>query len=316
MSRSLIASALLVMVAMGAPDARAQSRGDLDRALERNKDVVEWYLALVNEGDVERLREIVDPDYIEHASYAPDGRDAHLAMVADNASTSDDGVPHERTDLIRMIAEGSEVWTYSRVDRAGTIMARIDMFRLDDGQIAEHWAVREDIALDRVNANDQWAVGKGPQDADTQPTRTRTASSPAALERNKQIGRLFFQYTEAADLSEREKLREIAAPDYIQHNAGIRDGIDLFLTRSEPLPNHLIVRMLAEGGYVWCLNIPSFADGAPEGIERVNFNQWRIQDGRLAEHWGTYETAPADRPHTNDWLGYGRTHTRDFSRVP
>ena len=69
----------------------------------------------------------------------------------------------ERPALIRMIAERAEVWTYSRVNAAGTLMARIDMFRIENDLVAEHWAVQEKVTLQRANANDQWAMGSGPQ---------------------------------------------------------------------------------------------------------------------------------------------------------
>ena len=123
----------------------------------------------------------------------------------------------------------------------------------------------------------------------------------------------FFQYAEATDVNERRKLLDIATPEYIQHNARGSDGIAAFATRPMPLPQHMNVRLLAEGDYVWSLNVPNFADGAGDGVERINFNQWRLENGRLAEHWGTYESVPANRRNPNDFLGYGRTKTGDLT---
>lgn len=293
----------------------AQAPSSTRSPLEGNKDLVERYFSLVDRADVAGVTALVSPDYIEHASYAADGREALLKRVVANASSADGpSIRRERGELVRMIAERDHVWSFSRVTIDGAIFGRIDMFRLEGNQIAEHWAVQEKVSLQRTNANDQWAMGKGPQKFENQPKRATKAVSADELERNKQTARLFFQYAEATDLTERRKLLEIATPEYVQHNARGSDGIQAFTTRPNPLPHHMNVRMLAEGDWVWSLNVPNFAQGARDGIEQVNFNQWRLEGGKLAEHWGIYESVPAQRPNSNDFLGYGRTHTRDLTR--
>ena len=314
MKQVAIAAAIVTAALAVTTSGQGVQRAGLNPALERNKDVLERYFTLADKGDVAGLAGVVGAGYIEHASYAADGRDALLKRVTENLQVDDAGARRERSELIRMIAEHDQVWTYSRVNAAGTAIARIEMFRLEDGKIAEHWTVQEKVNRERTNANDQWAVGKGPRSVEGQPKRVSKAVSPAELERNKLVGRLLFQYAEATDTVERKKLLDIATPEYIQHNARGSDGIQAFTTRPNPLPHDMNVRMLAEGDFVWSLNVPDFAQGAREGIERVNFNQWRIENGRLAEHWGTYESVPAQRLNTNDFLGYGRTHTRDFTR--
>jgi predicted SnoaL-like aldol condensation-catalyzing enzyme len=291
-----------------APNARRSS-------LEGNKDVVGRYFSLVEKADIAGLTAIVSPDYIEHAAYAADGRAALFKRVVENAANAEgSSLRRERGELVRMIAERDQVWTFSRVDAAGAIIGRIDMFRLEADRIVEHWAVQEKVNLERTNANDQWAMGKGPQQFEEQPKRVSRIAPADELERNKHVARLFFQYAEATDMAERRKLLAIATPAYVQHNARGADGIQAFTTRPNPLPHHMNVRMLAEGDWVWSLNVPGFAQGARDGFEQVNFNQWRLEGGKLAEHWGIYERVPAERPNTNDFLGYGRTHTRDFSR--
>lgn len=304
-------AALVVLSAAAA--AQSSQRAALNPVLERHKDLVERFFAAVDAADLQTLRAVVGADYIEHASYAADGRDALLERATENAEV-ENGARRERVALVRMIGEGDQVWTYSRVQAAGTLMARIDMFRIDHDVIAEHWAVQETVNLQRANANDQWAVGKGAQNVDPQPKRVTKVVSAEELNRNKEVSRLFFQYAEAIDPDERRKLLDIATPAYIQHNAQGQDGIGGFVTRASPLPHHMNVRILAEGDFVWSLNVPNFAQGMRDGIERVNFNQWRLENGKLAEHWGTYESVPAARPNGNDVLGFGRTHTRDFTR--
>ncbi len=44
-------------------------------------------------------------DYVEHASYQADGRDALLASVADNVKPAGTAGRREKSDVIRMLAE-------------------------------------------------------------------------------------------------------------------------------------------------------------------------------------------------------------------
>ena len=79
-------------------------------ALEKNKDVVEQFFMLADSGSVDALRKIVSADYIEHASYAVDGRDALLKAVTENVGTNESGVRKEKSEIVRMLAEGDQVW--------------------------------------------------------------------------------------------------------------------------------------------------------------------------------------------------------------
>jgi predicted SnoaL-like aldol condensation-catalyzing enzyme len=321
---------------------QAQRSDTSQTVLEKNKDLIEQFFLLADKGDVDKLRPLISVDFIEHASYAPDGRDALLRVVSENVRPNDSGVRQEKSEVIRMLAEGDQVWVYTRVTSPGTTIARVNMFRVEGGRtIAEHWAVQEVVNLQRANANDQWAVGMGSQNAATQPKRVTKVVSHEQLERNKEVMRKFFLYSESSDPAERIKLLDWATTGpggYIQHNANGQDGIEGFAGARRggpaapggrgdgvaagarggrgggPLPHHMLVRALAEGDYVWCLNIPDFARGSAQMPERANFNQWRLENGKLAEHWGTYETVQPNRANTNDFLGFGRTQTRDLTR--
>lgn len=67
--------------------------------------------------------------------------------------------------------------------------------------------------------------------------------------------------------------------------------------------------MLAEGNLVWVLI------GDP-GLGRGQVNQFRLQDGMIAEHWGVYQSAPAfeTRRNTNTFLGYSRSPAMVYRR--
>ena len=105
--------------------------------LEQNKrTVVAYYELAFNEHKPEEAVErYVGSQYIQHNPQAPDGPEAFVAFV--------NAFPELSVDIRRVIAEGDLVVThgvvkFSAEDR-GTVA--VDIFRLDDGKVVEHWDV-------------------------------------------------------------------------------------------------------------------------------------------------------------------------------
>ena len=105
--------------------------------LEQNKrTVVEYYELAFNEHKPEEAVErYVGPRYIQHNPQAPDGPEAFIAFV--------NAFPEISVDIRRVIAEDDLVVTHGVVKFAaedrGTVA--VDIFRLEDGRVVEHWDV-------------------------------------------------------------------------------------------------------------------------------------------------------------------------------
>ena len=102
----------------------------------------EFVRAFYLERDVRRAFEtFVAPDYIQHNPGLPDGRDAAIAalepMFAD---------PDFHADLKRVLADGEYgiIHLHGRRtgQRGGAVM---DMYRVADGRIVEHWDVIQEM---------------------------------------------------------------------------------------------------------------------------------------------------------------------------
>jgi predicted SnoaL-like aldol condensation-catalyzing enzyme len=94
------------------------------------------------ERDVRRAFEtFVAPGYIQHNPGIPDGRDAAIAALVPMFSD-----PDFHTDLKRILADGDygviHLHGYRCGQRGGAVM---DMYRVDGGQIVEHWDVIQPI---------------------------------------------------------------------------------------------------------------------------------------------------------------------------
>ena len=53
--------------------------------------------------------------------------------------------------------------------------------------------------------------------------------------------------------------------------------------------------MLAEGSFVLCA-----AEGAVDGVHSALYDLYRVEGGRIAEHWGSVEAIPPREVWNND----------------
>ncbi len=99
--------------------------------------------------DSARVDEYIAADYIQHHQNVEPGREA-LKSFLDWASSQ----PGEAEQILhRAFVDGDHVTLHYHVIRhAGDAgFAVMDIFRVENGKIAEHWDVMQDIDPDRLN---------------------------------------------------------------------------------------------------------------------------------------------------------------------
>jgi predicted SnoaL-like aldol condensation-catalyzing enzyme len=120
---------------------------------ERNKQIVrEFYdLAFNEKKPAEALKKYVGPYYRQHNPLAADGAEAFVDFVEGFAKAA----PQFRTDFKRFIAERDLVVVHSNLVPAPGArgMAVMDIFRLENGKIVEHWDAIQDVPEKAANAN-------------------------------------------------------------------------------------------------------------------------------------------------------------------
>ena len=113
--------------------------------------VLEMFAKVLQPLDSAAVDRYISPDYIQHSQMAPPGRDSLKAFL-DWARTEN---PNNTQTLKRAFVDGDHVILHYHVVRwpGDPGFAVMDIFRIENGLIAEHWDVVQDVPTAPVNPN-------------------------------------------------------------------------------------------------------------------------------------------------------------------
>ncbi|TMR95218.1 nuclear transport factor 2 family protein [Nonomuraea basaltis] len=108
---------------------------------ERNRKLVLEGFTEFAKGNVDILRTLLREDFIEHSPGNPSGRDAFVDFIVHAP------VAGARLELKRVIADGQYVVMHYLMTPSGDERdtAVVDIWRLEEGLIAEHWDVVQPV---------------------------------------------------------------------------------------------------------------------------------------------------------------------------
>lgn len=156
-----------------------------------------------------------------------------------------------------------------------------DIFRFENGKIVEHW---DNLQETPASPNPS---GHTMTDGPTEVTDLELT------EQNKNFVRQFVE-----DILINGKLDKLAGyyngDNYTQHNPQIADGLSglgqalqAMAERGITMKYDKIHKVLGEGNFVLVVSEGSFA-GQPTSF----YDLFRVENGKIAEHWDTLETIP------------------------
>lgn len=236
-------------------------------------------LALINTfatGDTEAATSLLAEGYIQHNLAYGTGRDAFVGSVAYLASA-----PFKTTvNNIRSFADGDKVFLHTIYNFAGAgEQVAFDIFRFDDcGKIAEHWDNLAALAAPNPSGHTQTDGSMAITDLDK-------------TEENRKLVEGFLY--DVMKGNHPEKTPDYFDGDaYIQHNTGIADGLSGLGTALAALAEQgiqmiytTVHQVLAQGNFVLAVSEGTFG-GAPTAY----YDLWRVENGKIAEHWDVMET--------------------------
>ena len=119
-----------------------EEQRNLDHVLGMFRDVLQPL-------DAEQVDRYISPDYIQHSPMAAPGRDSLKAFLRMVRAAS----PNSSQKLLRAFVDGNHVILHYHVkkdpeDRGFVVM---DIFRLTDGMVVEHWDCVQDVPAHSPN---------------------------------------------------------------------------------------------------------------------------------------------------------------------
>jgi predicted SnoaL-like aldol condensation-catalyzing enzyme len=148
MLRMTLAVTALALVAM-APAALA---GDAKQMEENKKTIAAFYDAVLNQKDFDKASQYLGPRYTQHNPTAADGPEGLKGFVNNFLKAK---FPNNKSEIKRIFADGDYVIVHVHAVREpGTRgNAIVDIFRLENGKVVEHWDVVQPIPETAANNN-------------------------------------------------------------------------------------------------------------------------------------------------------------------
>ena len=241
----------------------------------RKQQVVELLKGLES-GQAPTLGYINPDKYIQHNLAAADGLrglEEFLGQVPPNTI---------KVNTVRVLEDGDHVFAHSEYDFFGPKIG-FDIFRFENGKIVEHWDNLQETP-----------VSPSPSGH----TMTDGSTDPKDQERTEQNKELVRQFVD--DILVNGKLDRLGdffdGDNYIQHNPQIADGLtglgqtlQFWAEHGITMKYDKIHKVLGEGNFVLVVSEGSFSE-QPTSF----YDLFRVENGKIVEHWDTLETIPPE----------------------
>ena len=141
---------LLLAISFGIAVSCAQAADERQMAANK-KNVVEFYNKALNDKDFDAASKYLGPRYTQHNPVAADGPEGLKGFV----QFLRDKFPKSHSEIKRVFADGDYVVVHVHAIREPGTRGRaiIDIFKLENGKVVEHWDVAQDVPEKAANPN-------------------------------------------------------------------------------------------------------------------------------------------------------------------
>ncbi len=118
---------------------------------KNKKIVVDFYQRLFGDKDITAIDDYLVENYIQHNPGASDGRQALKDFFMKLISNQ----PKTKINFLKVVSDGDLVVLHMKVKSfiSGNDASLIDIFRVKDGKIVEHWDIIQDVPEKAANAH-------------------------------------------------------------------------------------------------------------------------------------------------------------------
>ena len=251
-----------------------------------NKEKALALISTFASGDTKTAASLLAEGYIQHNLSYGTGRDAFLSSVEYLAAA-----PVKTTvKNIRAFEDGDKVFLQTVYNFAGAgDQVAFDIFRFDEnGLIAEQWDNLASLAAPNPSGH-------------TQTDGYMAVGDTGKTEENRELVKNFL--VDVMQGKHPEKTASYFDGDkYIQHNISIADGLSGLTAALEAMAKQgismiydTVHMVLADGNFVLAVSEGTFG-----GVPTSYYDLWRIESGKIAEHWDVMETIADQSTFKND----------------
>ncbi|MFK7972385.1 MAG: nuclear transport factor 2 family protein [Bacteroidia bacterium] len=244
------------------------------------------YIQGIKEGNIEVVKTFTGDRYTQHSTGVADGTEGFIDFFKGFLERT----TNRDIRIIRAFEDENFVFVhaYQDIDHGSAKWITTDLFDTDEhDKIIEHWDVIDAYkeANETVSGNDMILGDFEIKDLD------KTAS-------NKALIRSFI--VDVFQNGNHDAVENYVSSDkYIQHNPNVPNGIDAvkqFLA-TQDFQYDFVFKVVGQGDHV-----VSYSKAIYNGTELAVFDIFRIENGKIVEHWDNMEPIPP----RHEWANTGK----------
>lgn len=238
--------------------------------------------AFFKEYNADGIKEYFAEGYIQHNPHVPTGIEPVLGFLPALQEAGTTSTTH------RMLQDGDFIVMHNSYNNAqafgGEKMVAFDVWRMEDGKVAEHW---DNLAVQTPEN----PSGHTQVDGDTEIKDLDKTEANKALVKSFVENMLLNHNGEITDYISTEK--------YIQHNSQVADGLEgfgaamkYFAENDMVMTYEKVHKILGEGNFVLTMSEGKF--GKAPGAHVAFYDLFRLEDGKIVEHWDVIQEIPTE----------------------
>ena len=286
-SKTLLAFASLILVTASAIAQKKEQAKTVKNSptvkteTMTKKEKVVALLKSIETGAAEPVGYINPNKYIQHNLGAADGLAGFGALLKALPPNS------AKVNTVRAFEDGDFVFTHTEYNFFGPKIG-FDIFRFENGLIVEHWDNLQETA--KPNPSGHTMIDGPAVSTDLNKT-----------EENKKLVKQFVE-----DILVNGKMEKLAGyfngDNYVQHNplipdqlSGLGKALTEWASQGVTLKYSKVHKVLGEGNFVLVVS-----EGDLGGKHNSFYDLFRVENGKIAEHWDTIEPIPAQTEWKNN----------------
>ena len=255
--------------------ARSQARNHPDTS-DLGATARQATIAIFRDRDSTAIDRFFSEPFVQHDPNIGDGLSGLRAFVTELANS-----PATNITIYRTVVDGDIVMLHSKYEGwpgfSGPVIA-FDLFRFKDGKIVEHWGGQTPETGPNPSGHTQLDGPTAVVD------RKRTEANRTLVRNFKQVVTVELRFDRVDEF--------IEGDHYIQHASKVGDGTARMKARvsqvEKPGDTPVLIprRYIADGNFVLCL-----VEARTEP-HTANYDLFRVENGRIAEHWDVLSVIP------------------------